>query len=172
MGDGISISLFETRSCGVVQASLQLMILLPQLPECWDNRDVPLYLAIAQLLMQDLFISLSFSLPVSFCISQWYWGLNSRPCTWAMLPALFALGYFQIGSCFCMGWSHISILLPMPFSWLGLQLWTTMPVCWLRYGLNNFLLRLVSNLDPLDFCLSRSWDYYHTWPQSLFYAIS
>jgi hypothetical protein len=27
---------FKTGSCYVVQAGLELMVLLPQLPECWD----------------------------------------------------------------------------------------------------------------------------------------
>jgi hypothetical protein len=32
---------FETRFCYVAQAVLELKILLPQLPKCWDYRRVP-----------------------------------------------------------------------------------------------------------------------------------
>ena len=32
---------FETGSLYVAQADLELSILLPQLPKCWDFRDIP-----------------------------------------------------------------------------------------------------------------------------------
>jgi hypothetical protein len=37
------ILFFETRSCYVVQAGLELAVLLPQTSECWEFRHVPPY---------------------------------------------------------------------------------------------------------------------------------
>jgi hypothetical protein len=49
----------------------------------------------------------------SFGFFLQYWGLNSRPTTWATPPALFHDGFFQdsVSRTICPGWLQIEILL-------------------------------------------------------------
>jgi hypothetical protein len=100
----------------------------------------------------------------------WYWGLNSgspsckQEITWAMPPVLFVLVIFSDRvSCFSprAGLDCYSLIYTSLCSWdysvyHHAQLYFFF---FLRWGLLNFLLRLVGNYNPLELYLLSSWDY-------------
>jgi hypothetical protein len=59
----------------------------------------------------------------------------------------FPLVIFHIGSCFYLGWSLATTLLPLPPILLGLQRCTMAPDLFFAKGLTNFFLKLASNLS-------------------------
>jgi hypothetical protein len=68
-----------------------------------------------------------------------YWGLNSRPCTWATSPGHFNYLFPELASNFR------SLLMAEMKS-----MWHYPALYWLRWGSVNFLPRLAWNCDPSD----------------------
>jgi hypothetical protein len=82
----------------------------------------------------------------------------------------FTLCIFQAGPhIFARNW--LITLLPMASRVARLRSGPPCPACLLSWGLANLFLRLVSNCNPPDRCLSSNWDYRHEPPHlhCLFY---
>jgi hypothetical protein len=105
-----------------------------------------------------------------FFVSCWqYWGfelwslwlLGSQSTTWAEPPVLYALGYFSSRvSLFAWAWAW-TVIFPSVAS-LVAEIAGTHHHAWhvlLKWGLTDFLLKLVSKHDPPNLCLPSSWDY-------------
>jgi hypothetical protein len=114
----------ETGSYYVPQAGLEPEIHLPQPPECWDYRCVPLCWAPHLTLGRCSFF---FSLSLSLFNFWWYWILNSVPCTCMtsvlpleLHPSPFCFSYFFWIKSHGFAWSLSQtalLYLCLPCSW-------------------------------------------------------